>query len=87
MLELLLQEYTKRCLETIKNNLEEDYKNIRNAETKQKLHSTQHNMLVQQMNDITVNLIKVRDAISKINADNANALGILYEELKLKTYK
>lgn len=87
ILKLLLQEYTKKCLETIKNNLEEDYKNTRNAETKQKPHTAQHNMLVQQMNDITVNLIKVRDAISKINADNVNALGILYEELNLKTYK
>lgn len=74
ILEILLQEYTKKCLETIKNNLETDYKNIRNAETKQSPHSAQHVKLVQKMNDITINLIKVRDAIDKTDTDSINAL-------------
>lgn len=74
-------------METIKDKLENDYKNTRIAETKEIPHSAQHVMLVQKMNDITVNLIKVRDAISKTNTESINALEIIYEELKLKPYK
>ena len=87
ILELMLQEYTNRVLGTIKDNLETEYKETETAVVKQVAHSKQHIVLVQKMNDISLNLIKVRAAINNLTKDNTNAFEALYKELNLKPYK
>lgn len=87
VLEIMIQEYTKKILDTLKNTLENEYKKAQTAESKLAIHSKEHIALVQKMHDISINLIKVSDAHNNLTMYSSTTLETLYKELNLKPYK